>query len=298
MSIARARCRLTKTFFILERKDKDVDPSESGSLIYSRKEMAKKLIGMVHLEALPGSPSARLPLEQIEERATAEAAILHEAGFDATIVENFGDVPFAKDDVASITVASMARIACSIRRTVPELGLGINVLRNDARAALAVAFACEAQFVRINVHVGATATDQGVIEGRAAETLRERMALRTGVEIWADVHVKHGKSLAHEDIADEARDAAERGMADALIVSGAGTGQETSLDELARVSGLELKAPIYVGSGVSADSVADFLRIADGVIVGSALKSEGIATNALERDRAMRFVDVARKGDS
>ncbi len=255
--------------------------------------MARSLVGMLHLPALPGAPSSSRALADIESQAVAEARILESAGFDAAVLENFGDVPFGKTAGVE-TVAFMTRIACAVRAEAPDLDLGINVLRNDARSALAVASACGAAFIRVNVHVGATATDQGIIEGRAAETLRARAALGSSVEIWSDVHVKHGRSLAHETIAEEAEDAAKRGLADALIVSGAGTGKPTSSSDLEAVKARGLGCPIYVGSGVTEDNVQALLEVADGVIVGTSLKSGTSTLDALDADKAASFVRLAR----
>ncbi len=255
--------------------------------------MKKSLVGMLHLPALPGSPGSTQSLRDIEIRLVAEAQLLRDVGFHAAFLENFGDVPFFKERVEPATIASMSRLAYAVRSAVPELPLGVNVLRNDARAALAVAAAAEANFIRVNVHVGATATDQGVIEGRAAETLRARAVLGADVAIWADVHVKHGRSLAHTSIADEAEDAVRRGLADGLVVSGRGTGEATSLDDLRAVAALELGVPIYVGSGVTIDSVETLLDVADGVIVGTSIKTEGKTTNPIDKKRAERFVGKA-----
>jgi hypothetical protein len=257
--------------------------------------MAKLLIGMVHLPALPGAPRAVDSMLAIEARAIADATLLARHGFDACILENFGDSPFWKDEVEPVTVAACARLVAAVRRAVPDLRVGINVLRNDARAALSIACACDAAFVRVNVHVGATATDQGVIEGRAAETLRLRRALGARTEIWADVHVKHGRPLAHATIAAEAEDAVRRGHADALIVSGAGTGAAADLDDVRAVRNLNLGVPILVGSGVTPETVAATLAVADGVIVGSALEHDGRAGAALDDARIVAFVAAARR---
>ena len=259
--------------------------------------MPTSLIGMLHLPALPGAPSAERPLADIESQAVAEAKILESAGFDAAVLENFGDVPFGKTAGVE-TVAFMTRIACAVRAAAPGLELGINVLRNDARAALAVATASGAAFIRVNVHVGATATDQGIIEGRASETLRARAALGSSVAIWSDVHVKHGRSLAHETIAEEAEDAAKRGLADALIVSGAGTGKPTSTSDLEAVKARGLGCPIYVGSGVTEDNVAALLAVADGVIVGTSLKAGASTLDPLDAGKAESFVRRARDASS
>jgi membrane complex biogenesis BtpA family protein len=258
--------------------------------------MPKLLVGMLHLPPLPGSPRAERSLSSIEEQVLSEARLLADVGFDAVILENFGDAPFFKDGVEAMTIAAMTRLASAVRKEAPGLELGVNVLRNDAAAALAVAAASGASFIRVNVHVGATATDQGIIEGRAAETLRRRAALDATVAIWADVHVKHGKSLAHDSIEDEALDACERGLADALIVSGKATGKSASLDDVKAVKGLGLAAPVYVGSGVTEDTVGKLLEVADGVIVGTSIKVDGVTTNPIERDRTRRLVDRAVSG--
>jgi hypothetical protein len=256
--------------------------------------MTKLLVGMLHLPPLPGSPLGRSSLDAIEPRLLSDARILSEAGFDAAVLENYGDVPFYKDRVDPVTVATMTRLAVAVRRGAGGLRLGINVLRNDAAAAIAIAFAVDAAFIRVNVHVGATATDQGVIEGRASDTLRLRAALGADVGIWSDVHVKHGRSLAHATIEGEAEDAVDRGLADALIVSGRATGEPASLDEVRRVKSLDLGVPVYVGSGVTAENVREVLAASDGVIVGTALKEGGRTANPVDGDRALRFVERAR----
>jgi membrane complex biogenesis BtpA family protein len=253
------------------------------------------LVGMLHLPALPGSPAAEHSLEQIETAVLDEARLLSEAGFDACMIENFGDAPFFAEDVPPITVASMARLAAAVRREFADLQLGINVLRNDARAALSVAVACEASFIRVNVHVGSTATDQGVLQGRAATTLRLRRALQARVAIWADVQVKHGRSLTHDDIRQEATDCVQRGGADALIVSGEGTGRQADLEQVRQLRELDLGVPLYVGSGVNEDNVARTLSVADGVIVGTALKVGGRTRAPVDVDRVRRFVDKVRQ---
>jgi membrane complex biogenesis BtpA family protein len=245
---------------------------------------------MLHLPALPGSPQAQHSLQQIESMLLEEASLLVETGFDACIVENFGDTPFFGERVAPITIASMTRLIASLRRAQPGLLTGVNVLRNDARAALAVATACEASFIRVNVHVGTTATDQGVLEGRAAQTMRLRRELQANVQVWADVHVKHGRSLTHEHIEQEALDCVHRGGADAIIVSGHGTGQEASLAELQRVRDLHLGVPVYVGSGVRRDNVQGYLAVANGVIVGTDLKEGGVTGARLDVARARELV--------
>ncbi len=251
------------------------------------------LIGMVHLAPLPGSPAGEQSLEHICEDACSDARLLAEAGFDAIIVENFGDSPFRATMVDPHTVSCMTIIARAIRREV-DLPIGINVLRNDALAAVAIATVCEAAFVRINVHTGVYATDQGIIEGRADETLRYRRRLDSWVGILADIHVKHASPLLNQSIELAAEEAAYRGRADGLIVSGAGTGKPTSLADLRAVRDAVPDKPIFVGSGATVENIRELLAIADGVIIGTAIKQDGCTTAPVDPARAEAFVREAR----
>src|SRR5207253_4051235 len=188
----------------------------------------RALIGMLHLPPLPGSPEGQWPLARIIEYTCEDARRLAAAGFHALIIENFGDAPFRATCVDAHTVASMTIVARAVRSAV-DLPLGINVLRNDPLAAIAIATVVGAQFIRVNVHAGVYATDQGIIEGRADETLRYRKLIGSSAAIFADVHVKHAQPLSCPNIAEAAEETAYRARADGLIVSGAGTGKPTSL---------------------------------------------------------------------
>jgi len=190
------------------------------------------VVGMVHLPPLPGAPQADGGLGAVLERAVADARALEAGGADGVLVENFGDAPFHPDDVPKHTVAAMTRAATAVADAV-EVPLGVNVLRNDAEAALSVAAAAGGEFVRVNVHAGARVTDQGVLEGRAHETLRLREALDADVAVWADVDVKHSAPLGEASVAGELRDVRERGLADAVVVSGPATGESVAGSTLA-----------------------------------------------------------------
>src|SRR5947208_297369 len=151
---------------------------------------AKLLIGVVHLGPLPGSPRWGGDLERLIEFSVNDAETYERGGVHALFIENFGDVPFTKSNVSAETIAVMTAAGRAIRAGV-KLPIGFNVLRNDARAALALCAACGGSFIRVNVHTGAMLTDQGLIEGEAYETLRYRERICPGVQILADVHVKH-----------------------------------------------------------------------------------------------------------
>lgn len=256
-------------------------------------------IGVIHLPPLPGAP--RWPLaggdfdNLVLTRAVQDARAYAENGADAVIVENFGDAPFARGAVGPETVAAMAAAGRAVREILAPHGipLGFNVLRNDARAALALCAACGGEFVRVNVLAGSAWTDQGLIEGDAHGLLRFRRAVCPGVLILADVHVKHARpapGVAALPIEEAARDARERGGADALIVSGTATGAVTDPGEVSRVRAACPDAPVLVGSGATPENVGELLAAgAHGVIVGSALMANGRAGGPVETPRVERL---------
>jgi membrane complex biogenesis BtpA family protein len=252
-----------------------------------------RLIGMIHLGPLPGAPGFSGDFSSVLSTAASETRILTEAGFDGLMVENFGDAPFYADDVPKITVAAMARAVAAVRAAT-DLPIGVNVLRNDALAALAVAATTGAAFIRVNVLSGTMTTDQGVITGRAADVSRFRRSLGEDVGVLADVFVKHAAPPQGLTLRQAALDTYERAGADALIVTGSGTGWGTSPEAIAEVTEAVPDAPVYVGSGVTVETIGSLLEIADGVIVGTALKVDGRTTAPVDPARARALVDAAR----
>lgn len=253
----------------------------------------KALIGVVHLQPLPGSPRWRGDLESIIDFAVNDARAYERGGAYALFIENFGDIPFTRGSVAPETIAAMAAAGRAISQAV-RLPIGFNVLRNDARAALALCAVCGGAFIRVNVHCGAMLTDQGLIEGNAYETLRYRQRVCPQAHIFADVHVKHAVPLGDWTIEDAARDTVERGLADGLIVSGAGTGLATDLADVERVRRTAPRTRILLGSGVTAANVRDFLPLADGFIVGTSLKLRGAVSNPVDPKRVAALVRAIR----
>jgi hypothetical protein len=251
---------------------------------------APSLVGVVHLPPLPGSPRASKGCEEIAAGAVRDARLLQSAGFDVVVVENFGDAPFFAERVPAVTVSAMTACAVAIRQACPDFPLGINVLRNDAEAALAIAAVTDARCIRVNVHTGARVTDQGLVQGRAAETLRARRALGAGrVAIWADVDVKHSTPLGEGDPAREAEDLAKRGLVDVVLVTGDGTGRSVDEGKLRRVREAVAGVPVLVASGATEETLASLAPLCDGVIVGSALRVDGVAGGAVDPERAARF---------
>ena len=266
-----------------------------NSLHPAWKKKRKIVIGMLHLPALAGSPRAQLSLGRIRDAVLRDADALAKGGVGGLMMENFGDVPFYPARVPEHVIAQMTALACEIRRAV-DLPLGINVLRNDGLGALAVAHAAQANFVRVNVLCGARVADQGLIQGIAHELLRERLRLGAAeVKIFADVDVKHSAALAERPLADEVDDLIERGLADAIVVSGAGTGKATDPAKAQEVKRAAAETPVFIGSGITARSITDFLTCADGFIVGTTLKKSGVAANAVDVGRVKELMAMVER---
>jgi uncharacterized protein len=257
--------------------------------------LERTIIGMVHLPPLPGSPRWDGSMDKVVAAALADARALAEGGVDAVLVENFGDAPFTPGRVEPATVAAMSVVAGEVRKALPRTHLGVNVLKNDARAALAVAAAVGAAFIRVNVHAGAVLADQGIVQSDAYGTLRDLRLLGIDVAIFADVGGKHAVPLAPTDIEQTARDLVHRGLADALVVSGPATGQVTPLSDVKRVRSAVGEVPLLIGSGVTAESAAELLSVADGLIVGTSVKRDGDVRLPVERARVEKLVAAARR---
>ncbi len=249
---------------------------------------------MIHLGPLPGSPGFEGSIDGVLGVALDDAAKLSEAGFPALMVENFGDSPFFPDSVPPETVAAVTRAVDAITMAT-GLPIGVNVLRNDAMSALAIAAVTGAAMIRVNVYTGVMYTDQGPIVGRAAELLRKRAELGAGTEVWADILVKHATPPPGFDVRQSAEDTVKRGHADAVIISGPGTGSSPDLDRLKNVrDAIGSGARLVVGSGATPENLDQLHAVADTVIVGSYTKRDGVATNPVDTSRAEELVAAAR----
>lgn len=260
------------------------------------------LIGVVHLWATPGAPGFEgalrfdAAMDEVLSAASTDAEALARGGCDALIVENFGDVPFFPTEVPSETIAAMALAVREVQAVAGDLPVGVNVLRNDARAALGLCAATGARFLRVNVHCGAALTDQGLIEGRAAQTVRERDRIAPWAAILADVHVKHAEPMAERDVALAAAETFGRGRADAVILTGRATGEPPDAAVLIRVRERVGDQPVLVGSGLTTRNAPELLALADGAIVGTSLKHGGRVEAPVDAARVARLVGVVGRG--
>lgn len=255
---------------------------------------ANPIIGVVHLLPLPTSPRWGGSLKAVIDRAEQEATALASGGVDGLIIENFFDAPFAKDCVDPAVVSAMSIVVQRLMNLV-TLPIGINVLRNDARSAIAIATCTQAQFIRVNVLTGVMATDQGFIEGQAHQLLRYRRELGSEVKILADVLVKHARPLGSPNLTTAVQETIERGLADGVILSGWATGSPPSLEDLELASAAANGTPVFIGSGANWENIPQLIQAADGVIVSSSLKRRGRIEQPIDPIRVSQFVESMQR---
>ncbi|NJN56208.1 MAG: BtpA/SgcQ family protein [Leptolyngbyaceae cyanobacterium SL_5_9] len=255
---------------------------------------ANPVIGVVHLLPLPTSPRWGGSLKAVIDRAEQEATALASGGVDGIIVENFFDAPFAKDCVDPAVVSAMSLVIQRLKQMV-TLPIGINVLRNDGRSALAIATCVNAQFIRVNVLTGVMATDQGLIEGEAHQLLRYRRELGSEVKILADVLVKHARPLGSPNLTTAVQETIERGLADGVILSGWATGSPPSLEDLELASAAANGTPVFIGSGATWENIPRLIQAANGVIVSSSLKRRGKIEQPIDPIRVSQFVEAMQR---
>lgn len=256
-------------------------------------EQKQAIVGVVHLLPLPGAPRFDGNTRRIVELALADAAALADGGVDAIMVENFGDVPYFPDRVPRETIAWMSRIGGLISDKY-DLPLGVCVLRNDGRAALAIAHSIGAQFIRVCVLGSPRVTDQGLIQGNARDILRDRARLRADVKIFADVDIKHSYPLAASySLKADAADLISRSLADALIVTGTATGLSIRESDLSEIRGVA-EVPVFVGSGVTDKNIRQLSNDASGFIIGTAFKESRQSGGRVSVEKVRAIVSQVR----
>ncbi len=252
----------------------------------------KWIFGMVHLGPLPGSPNYKYNNKELVENALKNADTLVKGRVDGIIVENYGDWPFTHEtNLSQLMIQTIATY--EIRKKYPSLPLGVNVHYNAFREEAHLATVLDADFIRVEVFVDTVVYDNGILYPASGELLRLRSSLKGKFLIFADIHPKHTQLIVPKSIADSAH-AAERAMADAIIVTGKETGSETPLSFVEEAKST-VSLPILVGSGVTPRNVVDTLKIADGIIVGSYFKYDGNVFNPVDERRVSEFMEEVRK---
>lgn len=252
---------------------------------------SKPIMGMIHLPPLPGSPNYCGNMTTVLDHALLDAEILLHNGVDVLIVENLGDHPYYPITNEPETVAAMTRAALEIKRKFSNVPMGINVLRNSWKAALAIAYLTDSQFIRLNVLTDTMATDQGVIVGEAHLAMRYRKAIGAeNVKVFGDIYAKHGGPLVRRDMGTVTREMVHRGMADAIIVSGEESSQPADKAEIQRVKQAAGETPVFLGSGIGLSTV-DWLNYADGSIFGYGTKPSGDMNDPVDAVVVKEFME-------
>ena len=274
--------------------DKSFLEMDPNGVVNSLFGVPRALIGVIHVGALPGTPSNRKSVASITEEAVSEARVYEAAGFHGLAVENTHDRPYLKGSVGPEIGAAMAVIGAELRRAV-SLPLGIQVLAGANSWAVAIAHACSASFVRVEGFVFAHVADEGLIESTAGSLRRYRRAIgANAVRVFADIKKKHSAHAITGDVdIVETAKAAEFFQADGVIVSGVSTGQAADVDEVRAVSSA-VSIPTLIGSGITPENIGDFAS-ADAFIVGSSVKQGGLWSNRLD-DARVRAVVRAFQG--
>lgn len=255
-----------------------------------------KLIGMVHVGALPGTPYAERSVDDLVSQAVVEAKMLEDAGFDSIIVENMHDAPYVHgDELGPEIVASMTRVCGAVTGAV-SVPVGVQILSGGNKHAIAVASVVGARFIRCENFVFSHVADEGLLaKAEAGGLLRYRKSIGAqDIKVFCDIKKKHASHAITGDIdIAEFAHAGEFFGADGFIVTGLSTGKPTELDDVRAVR-QATTLPVFVGSGVTPESAAQLSEYADALIVGSWIKGDGFWKNAVDPKRAAEMVKAGR----
>lgn len=265
---------------------------EKFKLIFGAKKVA---IGVIHLQALAGTPRNELNPKQIIDSALQEAKTYRKAGIDSLIIENMHDVPYLKNEIGHEISTLMTIVSHEVKKET-RLPLGIQILAGANRAALATAKSSGADFIRAEGFVFGHIADEGYIDAQAGKLLRYRKEIDAqSIAIFTDIKKKHSSHAITQDISLlETAKAAEFFLSDGVVITGGETGSSASLAELESLKG-HLKIPVFVGSGITIDNFKSYVPLCDAMIIGSHFKEDGLWSNALNYDRVALFMDAFNK---
>ena len=251
----------------------------------------KKLtIGMVHVDALPGTPNNKYSISQIISQAVQEAKMYEQNGLDAIILENMHDVPYLNRKVGPEITASMTAIAAEVKKNI-SIPCGVQILAGANSEALAVAQASGCEFIRVEGFVYSHIADEGLMNACAGELMRFRKKIRAeDIAIFADIKKKHSSHSITSDL--DITDFAETCkffLANGIIITGRSTSEEADINELQKVR-KTCDLPILIGSGITINNIDKYWNNADGFIIGSHFKKDGYWKNSLDKNRINEFM--------
>ena len=252
----------------------------------------KPVIAMIHLDALPGTPAGGRSVREIETTALREARIYLESGVQGIMLENMHDTPYLRGSVGAEIVAVMSVVASTVKDST-QLPCGVQVLAGANMEAVAVAHAARLDFVRVEGFAFAHIADEGFIQSTAAPLLRYRKHIGAEhVQVWADVKKKHSSHAITSDLSvGDTAEAVEMMRGDAVIITGMVTADPPALADI-RDARKHCRLPVYLGSGVTAENLPRYYAVADGFIVGSHFKKDGLWSNTVDPKRVRRFMAV------
>ena len=255
----------------------------------------KSLIGVIHVGALPGTPRSSCTVSELVMSARDEARIYRECGVDGVIIENMHDVPYLRGEVGPEIVAAMTAIGVEVKNEC-RLPTGVQILAGANIEAMAVAHAAGLDFIRAEGYAYAHVADEGLIQSSAAKLLRYRKAIGSErVQVWADVKKKHAAHAITADVSlGETAETVEFMGADCVIVTGSVTGKAPKIEDVQEAKS-RCHLPVFLGSGISESNIDQFYNEADGFIVGSSFKVDGLWSNTIDPARVTRFVHKIHK---
>ena len=262
------------------------------TLLFSR---SKPVVGVIHVGALPGTPSNTQTVAELVISAKREASIYRECGLDAVYIENMHDVPYLRGEVGPEIVAAMTAIGTEVK-SESGLPVGIQILAGANVEAMAVAQAGGLDFIRAEGYAYAHVADEGLIQASAAKLLRyRRMIGATHVQVWADIKKKHSAHAITADVSlGTTAHTVEFMGADCVIVTGNVTGEAPRVADVQEAK-THCRLPVILGSGISADNINEFYHEADGFIVGSSFKVDGLWSNTVDSSRITKFLSIVNR---
>jgi membrane complex biogenesis BtpA family protein len=252
----------------------------------------KPVIGVIHVGALPGTPRSLHTVAELVRQATEEARVYRECGVGGVIIENMHDVPYLKGEVGPEIVAAMTAIGVEVKAAC-GLPVGIQILAGANFEAMAVAHAADLDFIRAEGYAYAHVADEGLIEASAAKLLRYRKMIGAErVQIWTDVKKKHSAHAITADVSlGQTAETVEFMGADCVIVTGSVTGEAPKVADVQEAKS-QCRLPVFLGSGISESNIDQFYNEADGFIIGSAFKVEGLWSNTVDPALVTRFITM------
>lgn len=256
---------------------------------------SKLVIGMIHVDALPGTPKYCGNVDRVIKNAIEEALIYKSTGIQGIMIENMHDVPYLNNAAGPEITSTMAIIAYEIKRQT-NLFTGIQILAAANQEAIAIAHSANLDFIRAEGFVFAHVADEGVIESNAGTLLRYKKQIGADdVLVFTDVKKKHSSHSLTSDVSIvETAKAAEFFLSDGVIITGSATGEEVDIAELNSLK-QSSNLPIIIGSGITSENICSYFNLADIFIVGSYFKKDGNWENKVDKERVEKLLSIVNK---